>query len=197
MAIVGIANRVEALQFITSVAIGIAGAALVGQNLGARRPDRAAQVIRTGVTWNLWLAGTLSLLLIAWPQIFIALFSRDPEVMRLGVPYVRILSLCLVVNGMEIVTAESVMGSGHTRTLSWIFGVFSVLRIPLAFWVPDVTGLGVLGIAWVITVTCVIRGFIIVAWAARGTWKHGLHRELHGDGPPAGLEPPPGAAGAA
>ena len=197
MAIVGIANRVEALQFITSVAIGIAGAALVGQNLGARRPDRAVQVIRTGVTWNLWLAGTLSAMLIAWPQVFIALFSRDPEVMRLGVPYVRILSICLLVNGMEIVTAESVMGSGHTRTLSWIFGVFSVLRIPLAFWVPDVTGLGVLGIAWVITVTCVVRGLIIVAWAARGTWKHGLHRELHGAGPPAGVEPPPGAAGAA
>jgi putative MATE family efflux protein len=192
MAVVGIANRIEALQFITSVAIGTAGAALVGQNLGAQRPDRAARVIRTGITWNLWISSTLTALLIARPQLFLALFSRDADVLRLGVPYVRILSICLVVNGMEIVTAESVMGSGHTRALSWIFGVFSALRVPLAFWVPDATGLGVIAIAWVITVTCFVRGLIIVGWAARGTWKGGLQRELHG----AALEPPPGAAGA-
>ena len=194
MAIVGIANRIEALQFITSVAIGTAGAALVGQNLGAGRPDRAARVIRTGITWNLWISGTLSVLLLIFPQTFLALFSRDPEVARLGVPYIRILTACLIVNGMEIVAAESVMGSGHTRALSWIFGTFSVLRMPLAFLVPDWTGLGVLGIAWVITATCMVRGFIIVGWAARGTWKRGLQRELHGAGPP--FEPPAGAAGA-
>ncbi len=195
MAIVGIANRVEALQFVASVAIGTAAAALVGQNLGAGRPDRAAHVIRTGITWNLWLSATMSALLLAWPQVFLSLFSRDAEVLRLGVPYLRILTLCLIVNGMEIVTAEAVMGSGHTRALSWIFGAFSAIRIPLAFWVPDWTGLGVLGIAWVITTTCLVRGFLIVGWAARGTWKRGLHRELHGAGNPGG--PPPGAAGAA
>jgi len=196
MAVVGIANRIEALQFVTSAAIGIAGATLVGQNLGARQPERAERVIRTGIRWNLWISGTLSVLLLAWPQVFLALFSRDPDVMREGVPYIRILTLCLVVNGMEIVTAESLMGSGHTRALSWIFSTFSLLRIPLAFWVPDWTGLGVLGIAWVITATCIVRGLIIVGWAARGTWKGGLERELHGGPPPAPLEPPPGAAGA-
>jgi putative MATE family efflux protein len=196
MAVVGIANRIEALQFITSVAIGTAGAALVGQNLGARQPERAVRVIRTGIAWNLWISGTLSALLLVAPQLFLTLFSRDTEVLRLGVPYIRILTICLIVNGMEIVTAESVMGSGHTRSLSWIFSTFSLLRIPLAFWVPDWTGSGVLGIAWVITATCMVRGLIIVGWAARGTWKRGLQRELHG-GAPAPLEPPPGAAGAA
>jgi putative MATE family efflux protein len=197
VAVVGVANRIEALQFITSQAIGTAGATLVGQNLGAGKPERAVRVIRTGIAWNLWISGTLSVLLLVCPQIFLALFSRDPGVLREGVPYLRILALCLVVNGMEIVTAEAVLGSGHTRALSWIFSTFSLLRIPLGFWVPDWTGLGVLGIAWVITATCMVRGLIIVGWAARGTWKRGLQRELHGGAPPAPLEPPPGAAGAA
>jgi putative MATE family efflux protein len=189
MAIVGIANRVEALQFVTSFSIGSAGAALVGQNLGAGLPDRASRVIRTGLAWNVWISGALSLVLLAFPQVFIAMFTRDAEVLRLGVPYVRILTLCLVFNGMEIVTAEAVLGSGHTRALSWIFSVFSLIRIPLAFLVPDWTGSGVLGIAWVITATCTVRALAIVTWAARGTWKRGLGRELHG------IEPPPGAAG--
>jgi putative MATE family efflux protein len=181
MAVVGIVNRIEAIQFMTSVAIGLAAASLVGQNIGAGRSDRAVEVIRTGVRWNLWISAAMTLLLMAVPQVFLGLFSRDPEVMRLGVPYIRILALCLIVNGMEIVTAEAVMGSGHTRALSWIFTSFSLVRIPLAFVAPRWGGSGVLGIAWVITLTCMVRGLIIVAWAARGTWKTGLRRELNGN----------------
>jgi Na+-driven multidrug efflux pump len=96
------------------------------------------------------------------------------------VPYLRILSLCLVLNGWEIVTSECVLGSGHTLAMSIIFTSVSLLRIPLAFWIPDVFHNGALGIAWVITVTCAVRALIIVGWAARGTWKRGLQRELHG-----------------
>ncbi|TMQ65130.1 MAG: MATE family efflux transporter [Candidatus Eisenbacteria bacterium] len=181
MAVVGIVNRIEALQFITSLAIGSAGAPLVGQNLGAGRPERAERVIRTGLSWNLWISGAFTVLLWVFPSAFLTLFTRDPEVHRVGVPYLRILALCLIANGMEIVTAEAVMGSGHTRVLSWIFGSFSLLRIPLAFWVPGLGGLGVLGIAWVISGTCIVRGVLIVVWAARGTWKRGLAHELSGE----------------
>ena len=177
MAVVGIVNRVEAIQFIASMAIGTAGAALVGQNLGAARPDRAEQVLRTGLSWNRWLSGAATLLLLAFPGVFLSLFTPDPEVHRIGVPYLRILSLCLVVNGMEIVTAEAIMGSGHTRVISWLFSTFSLLRIPLALWSPA-WGLGALGIAWIITGTCIVRGLLIVGWAARGTWKRGLTQEL-------------------
>lgn len=180
LAIVGIANRVEAIHFVTAVAIGIAGATLVGQNLGAGRPDRAVQVIRTGLVWNLWITGVLTLAFVLFPGPLLGLFTLDPEVQRLGVPYLRILALCFMINGVEIVVAESVMGSGHTRVLSIIFTAFSLLRLPLAFWVPDWTGTGVLGVAWVITVTCIVRGLIIAGWAARGTWKSGLGHELHG-----------------
>jgi putative MATE family efflux protein len=188
VAVVGMVNRIEGLQFITSLAIGTAGAALVGQNLGAGRVDRAEQVIRTGIRWNLWISGTLTILLTAFPETLLHLFTRDPEALRLGVPYLRIINLCLIVNGMEIVVTESILGSGHTRAISWIFCSFSLLRIPLALWSPA-WGLGVLGIAWIITGTCVVRGLIILAWAARGTWKTGLHHELHAGEAAAGSPP--------
>jgi putative MATE family efflux protein len=196
LAVVGIANRIEALEFVATVAIGVAGAALVGQNLGARRPDRAVQVIRTGLVWSVWVTGTATLLLLALPQVFLDLFSHDPEVHRLGIPYLRVLALCFVFNGLEIVVAESILGSGHTLAISWIFTSFSLARIPLAFLVPDWTRSGVLGLAWLISVTCVLRALVIVAWAARGTWKRGLARELHGaEAPGAAAAPePPGPA---
>jgi len=94
------------------------------------------------------------------------------------VPYVRVLSLCFVAAGLEIVTGEALLGSGHTREISAIYTVFSLIRIPLAFWLPTWTGTGVVGVAWLITVTCILRTVGLVGWAARGTWKSGLRREL-------------------
>lgn len=199
MAVVGVVNRIEAIQFMTAVAIGMAGATLVGQSLGAGRPDRAEQVIRTGLKWAAGFGAVMSVLLAAIPEVFLRLFSNDPEVIRQGVPYMRVMALALIPNAMEIVTVESIIGSGHTRTMSIIFNVFSIARIPLAFLVPGWTGTGVVGIAWVITLTCIVRGVLIVAWGMRGTWKRGLAHELHGAPVPApetpdvaGTAPQPG-----
>ena len=183
-AIVGIANRIEALQFICSVSIGGAGAALVGQNLGAGKPDRAEQVVREGILWIFWISAVLTAVMMIWPRALLTLFSGDPEVMRLGVPYLRVLSGCLIFTGLEIVTAEAVLGSGHTAVMSTIFTTFSVLRIPLAFLIPRWTGAGVISIAWLITATCAARSALILGWAARGTWKRGLAHELRTTVPP-------------
>jgi len=178
LAVVGVANRVEALHFVGSVSFGSAAATLVGQNLGAKRPDRAVAAILTANRWNLWGSGILTVAFFAVPGVFLNFFSRDPEVHRIGAEYLRVLSLCLPFVGIEIVTAEGIIGSGHTRAISAIFTTFSLLRIPLAFIVPAWNGLGVIGIAWLITVTAVLRSMIIVAWAMRRTWLSGLAREL-------------------
>jgi putative MATE family efflux protein len=195
LAIVGIANRIEALQFLTSISIGIAGSTLVGQNLGAGRPDRAVRAIRIGVVWSVIVALGLTALVYAVPGFFLELFTRDAEALRVGVPYLRILATCLIAVGVEIVVFESVLGSGHTRVPSLIYNAFSLIRIPLAFWLPQRMHNGVLGIAWLITITCNMRALLIVLWAARGTWKRGLAREIAGEAPgappatPASLDP--------
>jgi len=181
MAIVGIANRIEAIQFVTAGSIGIGAASLVGQNLGARRPERAVATIRTGVSWVVWLSVALTALLAVWPAFFIGLFTRDAEALRIGVPYLRILATCLVATGIEVTVAEAILGSGHTRVLSVLYNVVSLLRIPLAFWVPRWMGNGVLGIAWLIAITCIARTIAIVAWAVRGTWMRGLGGDIHAD----------------
>ena len=179
LAVVGIANRIEAIQFVVGMSIGTAAGTLVGQNLGARRPERAVQAIRTGLVWCGWVSIALTALMLWHPEWFVRLFTRDAEAIRIGIPYLRILATCLIAVGAEIVTAEAILGSGHTRAMSIIYNTVSLIRIPLAFWVPNCMGNGALGIAWLITITCNVRTAIIVAWAMRGTWKRGLARELH------------------
>jgi len=61
-----------------------------------------------------------------------------------------------------------------------------LLRIPLALLIPGWTGWGLNSIAIIISVTCALRATLIVAWAARGTWKRGLSRELRTAGTESG-----------
>lgn len=191
VAIIGVANRIEAIQFILSVSIGLAGATLLGQALGAGRPDRAKEILRTAQRWAVTIASVMTLVLLTMPAALLAMFTSDPALLAVGVPYLRVLAVTVVATGIEIATAESVIGSGHTREISVIYTVVSLARIPLAFLVPSWHGAGVLGIAWLITITCILRAGAIVGWAARGTWMRGLSRELRGGA----VAPESGAAG--
>src|SRR5262249_26903340 len=118
LATIGIPNRIEAIQVATSVALRPPGAGPGGPNPGARRPDRAVAVIRTGVLWATVVSIIVTAVLVVFPDFFLTLFTRDPDVHRIGVPYLRILALCLVPNSWEIVTSKSVLGSGHTAAIS-------------------------------------------------------------------------------
>ena len=181
IAVVGVANRIEAIQFIVSAAIGLAAASILGRSLGAGRPDRAVAVIRTGQRWAFVLATVMSVLFLVVPRFFLAMFTQDPAAFAIGVPYLRILAFAVIPTAIEVVTAEAVIGSGHTTAISVIFSVFSLARIPLAFLVPRWTHSGVLGIAGLISVTCWLRAACILAWVARGTWRGGLAGTLHGE----------------
>lgn len=180
VAVVGIANRVEAILFVFAVSLGLAGASLVGQSLGAGRPERAREVMRTAQRWGAAFALVVTALFAFVPEWFLGLFSRDPQVLALGVPYMRVLALTPLATALEITTAECVMGSGHTLAVSWIYSLVSLARIPLAFLVPVWTGGGLQSIVWLITLSCILRTAAILAWAARGTWRTGLAKELHG-----------------
>ena len=186
IAVVGMANRIEAIQFILSLSIGLAGASILGRSLGAGRPDRARAVIRTGQRWAFALALVMTVLYLAVPRMFLSLFTQDPAAFAIGVPYLRLLAFAILPTAIEIVTAEAVIGSGHTTAISVIFTVFSLLRIPLAFLIPRWTHSGVLGIAMLISVTCWLRAACILAWVARGTWLRGLAGTLHAGAAPPG-----------
>lgn len=190
VAVVGIGNRLEAIQFVLALALGLAGASVLGQSLGAGRPERAAEVVRTAQRWALATSLVLSVVFLTLPRQLLSWFSPDPQVWAIGVPYLRVLAITLPFTAIEIATAEAVMGSGHTAALSWIYSLVSLARLPLAFLVPRWTHSGVLGIAWLITISCIVRTLAVLAWVARGTWRRGLASELraHGSGLPADAE---------
>ena len=171
LAVVGMANRIESLTYLAAVGFALACEAMVGQNLGAGRPDRAerATALSTGLMAGLGFA--VSLLMWFVPEALLGFFTSDPAVVAQGVPYLRILAPCQAFTALEIVLNGAFAGAGDTLPPSIISVTVSVLRIPLVTWMAGGLGLGLEGIAWTITLTCIARALIVALWFRRGRWK--------------------------
>ncbi len=171
LAVVGMANRIESLTYLAAVGFGLACEAMVGQNLGAGRPDRAERAtwLSTGLMASLGLV--VSLLMWFIPELLLGFFTADPAVVARGVPYLKILAPCQAFTALEIVLNGAFSGAGDTLPPSIISVTVSLLRLPLAGALAHGLGLGLDGIAWTITLTCIARAIIVAAWFRRGRWK--------------------------
>ncbi|MGH7726362.1 MAG: MATE family efflux transporter [Candidatus Eiseniibacteriota bacterium] len=171
LAVLGIGNRVESLAYLVAVGMSLACEAVVGQNLGAREPRRAERAAWLSSGIMAAFALVISVVMWAVPEALVGFFTNDAEVVRLGVPYLRVLAACQAFSAIEIVMNGAFAGAGDTMPPMLITGVLSTLRIPLAFWLCIDQGLGALGLAWTITVTCIGRGALLAYWFHRGAWK--------------------------
>lgn len=125
----------ELFSFITWTSVGLMGAAaaVAGQNLGAGRPDRAAQGVATAARIGLVMAGGIGLLFVLVPRLLFAAFGmNDPAVMDLGVQLLGYLA----VSGLFITVALSytggLQGSGDTRSPLYITLV-SQIGVPIGY----------------------------------------------------------------
>jgi putative MATE family efflux protein len=169
LAALGIGHRVESWLFMIGVGFGAATAAIVGQNLGAGRVDRAE---RAG-----WLATAFCTLLgivafsleIGIPRDFAALFTNDPAVVAEAVKYLRIAAISQLAVCAEIVLEGALGGAGETIPPMLTSTVLTASRIPLAGWAAN--HWGSVGIWWVISLTAMGRGIGMAALWRIGRWK--------------------------
>jgi putative MATE family efflux protein len=183
----GIALRWEALGFLAGGAFGTAAMALVGQNLGAREPARAA---RCG--WTAYALGgatmcVMGLMFVLFARPMFRVFCPEPHlqpVIDTGVPVLRLIAIAMPALASQIVFTSGLRGAGDSRmpvVFSW-FGFLGV-RIPLAYLLtaPQVD-LGQLGVvpgydlglfgAWVAMCADIwIRGSFFALRFASGRWK--------------------------
>jgi putative MATE family efflux protein len=134
-ALAGFAIAVRIIVFAVLPAWGMANAAatLVGQNLGAGKPDRAERSAWMAVRYNMLFLATVGVtfLVIAGP--LVTLFIDDPEVIRHGADCLRIVSLCYAFYAFKMVLAMSFHGAGDTSTPTAInLGVHWIFKIPIA-----------------------------------------------------------------
>lgn len=169
LAALGIGHRVESWLFMIGVGFGAATAAIVGQNLGAGRADRASRAGWMATGFCTLLGVVACGLELTMPQRFAALFTSEPAVIAEAVKYLRIAAVSQLAVCAEIVLEGALGGAGDTVPPMLTSTALTASRIPLAAWAANRWGSA--GIWWVISLTAIGRGGAMAALWRSGRWK--------------------------
>jgi len=167
-----IAIRVVIFVILPSWGLSNAAATLVGQNLGAKEPQRAeAAVWRTGI-YNMIFLGTLGVIFIFFATPVVRLFTHDPAVVPLAATCLRIVSYGNIAYGYGMVMLQAFNGAGDTLTPTIVsFFGFWILEIPLAYWLAIRVGMHSNGAYWSIVVAEAAMAVASMILFKRGRWK--------------------------
>ena len=167
-----IAIRIVIFVILPSWGLSNAAATLVGQNLGAKQPERAEQSVwRTGL-YNMLFLGSVGVVFVFFAEPIIRLFTQDPAVVPLATSCLRIISYGNIGYAYGMVMLQAFNGAGDTRTPTIVnFFGFWVLELPVAYVLAVTMRAGPQGAYWAIVVAeaAIAAGGILLF--RRGRWK--------------------------
>ena len=153
---------------------GLSGAAatLVGQNLGAQKPERAEQAVWLTGFYNMIFLAAVGLVFIFFPEPIIRVFTSDPAVISFGVDCLRIISYGNLAYAYGMVMVQSFNGAGDTFTPTVVnlFGYW-LFQIPVAYLLAFRTSLGPKGVFYAIPLAETVIAIVGVALFRQGRWK--------------------------
>ncbi|MFB6154942.1 MAG: MATE family efflux transporter [Haloferacaceae archaeon] len=192
----GIGIRLMSVSWTVSGAVGQAAATGVGQNLGAKTPERAAEVTWKATLGTMGILFALGALVFAFPATAMRVFIDDAAVVAAGVELLRIIAPFWALFGGLMVIQGAFRGAGDTK-VAMILSLLSrwVFRIPAAWLLAYYLTFAETGLWWAMTFSSVAAFVVGVVWFQRGTWQEGILDD--GESrvtPPAADVPPDGDA---
>jgi putative MATE family efflux protein len=164
--------RIILFALLPSFGVSNAAATLVGQNLGAGKPDRAEAAAWKAGLYNTVFLGTVSLIFLIFAPWLIAIFTSDPEVAGYGVRCLRIVAIGFAFSGYGMVLTQAFNGAGDTRTPTWINLVCLWLwEIPLAWFLATVAGYGPTGAFIAVSIAFFTLAMVSSWLFSKGHWK--------------------------
>jgi putative MATE family efflux protein len=169
----GIGMRLRMLFLLPAFSFGAAAATLVGQNLGAKEPERAHKTAWMATLITAGIMTVIGLTLFIFASDVINIFNKNQEVLLIGIGYLKITSLFFPAIALAVIFGRSISGSGDTVPPMIItFVSLWLIQIPLALALPRYTNLGLSGVWWAISIATLIEGILALLWFERGSWKH-------------------------
>jgi putative MATE family efflux protein len=164
---------IRLIIFVMLPAWGLANAAatMVGQALGAGKPERAARAAWMAAGYNVVFLGSLSVVFYALAYPVVAIFTADPEVTAHAVECLRTVGIGFALFAVGMTLSSALNGAGDTWTPTWInLGCFWCFEIPLAFVLARPLGWGPQGVYDAITVAFMVHALVCIALFRRGNW---------------------------
>lgn len=145
-AFAGIANKLSSVSNLLGNALNMAGASMVGQNIGAKKYERVTQILRTVFTISLSLAASISALLLLFPADIFRLFTSETAVIDIGLEYLPIAVLIFFGSACRAPMNALINGSGN-YTANFLTAIFDgiILRMGLAILFGLYLGMGYIG----------------------------------------------------
>jgi putative MATE family efflux protein len=164
--------RIILFALLPSFGVSNAAATLVGQNLGAGKPDRAEAAAWKAGLYNTMFLGAVGLVFLIFAPLLISFFTNDPDVASYGVRCLRIVSAGFLFFGYAMVLTAGFNGAGDTRTPTLIaLGCLWAWELPLAWALAHPLGLGPTGVFLAVSVAFTTMS-VVSAWLfSKGTWK--------------------------
>jgi putative MATE family efflux protein len=167
-----IAIRIIIFALLPSWGLSNAAATLVGQNLGAAKPERAEQVVWLAGLYNMMFLGVIGAGFVLFATQLIGAFTQDVRVAPFGVSCLRTVSLGFLFYAYGMVMGQAFNGAGAvwTPTLINLF-CFWLWQLPLAYLLAHVFSLGPHGLFAAITIAWSTYAVVSAAIFKRGRWK--------------------------
>ncbi|WP_337041828.1 MATE family efflux transporter [Emticicia sp. 17c] len=167
-----IAIRIIVFTILPSWGMSNAASTLVGQNLGAGKPDRAEKSVWRTAFYNMIFLLLVGIIFSVFARDFIAIFNDNPKVIDVGVVCLQIICLGYIFFGYGMVIAQALNGAGDTKTPTIMNLVcFWAIEIPLAYIFAIGLGWGPPGVFWSIAISESLLAIVAIFVFRMGKWK--------------------------
>ena len=167
-----LAIRIILFAILPSWGICSAAATLVGQNLGARRPERSERAVWLAGGYNMAFLTAVGIGFFAFARPLVTLFTNDAEMAPIAVTALRYISLGYPFYAWGMCMEQAFNGAGDSATPTWInLFCYWMLQLPLAWWLANSTALGPRGVYLAICVAESVLAVVSVILFRRGNWK--------------------------
>jgi putative MATE family efflux protein len=170
----GYVVAIRVVIFIIMPAWGLSNAAatLVGQNLGARKPERAERAVYVTGAWNMLFMAAITVLFVTFASQIIEPFISEPESHASGTSALRIISYGYVFYAWGMVMLQAFNGAGDTATPTKLnFVIFWLFQLPLAWILARSLSQGPVGVYWAIAIAYSLSAVVGILLFRRGKWK--------------------------
>lgn len=149
-----------------------AAATLVGQNLGAKNPERAEQSVWLTTKYNAIFMSIVTLIFFFFSSQIVGIFTKDPQVVYYGVLSLRIIGAGFLFYGISMVMTQALNGAGDTKTPTMInFVCFWLFQVPLAYVFAKKLSLGPIGAFVAVPVAETAIAILAFYYFRKGKWK--------------------------